>query len=198
LAPIDQNVRQTKKRKLEDSEDVDKKKTKNNVNEQTVVLNHENTNSIVIGSSFASYKPKKLTLGKEHPHSIIETASLALVETPDISYEIKMSSKIYNDGNLSGPQLESVVYACQSHENFLPNKERRGFFIGDGPGVGKGRIIAGIILENIIHERKKIIWFSASNDLILDAKRDLNDIGIGVANDFSVKLLTEVLNLVIF
>ena len=73
-------------------------------------------------------------------------------------------------------------YACQSHEKFLPNKERRGFFIGDGAGVGKGRIIAGIILENIISKREKIIWFSASNDLILDAKRDLDD--IGVANDF--------------
>ena len=97
-----------------------------------------------------------------------------------------MPSKIYNDGKLSGPQLESVVYACQSHEIFLPNKDRRGFFIG----VGKGRIIAGIILENIISKREKIIWFSASNDLILDAKRDLDD--IGVASDFSGKLLTGV------
>ena len=194
MTPIDQNVGKTKKRKLEDSEDVDKKKTKNNAAEQNLVLNTENTNSSV--SSFASYKPKKLTFGKEHPHAIIEAASLALVETPDISYEIKMPSKIYNDGKISGPQLESVVYACQSHEKFLPNKERRGFFIGDGAGVGKGRIIAGIILENIISKREKIIWFSASNDLILDAKRDLDD--IGVANDFSIKLLTEVLHLVIF
>ena len=193
MTPIDQNVGKTKKRKLEDSEDVDKKKTKNNAAEQNLVLNTENTNSSV--SSFASYKPKKLTFGKEHPHAIIEAASLALVETPDISYEIKMPSKIYNDGKISGPQLESVVYACQSHEKFLPNKERRGFFIGDGAGVGKGRIIAGIILENIISKREKIIWFSASNDLILDAKRDLDD--IGVANDFSIKLLTEDLNLVI-
>lgn len=135
--------------------------------------------------SVTELTPKKLTLGKEHPHSI-ETSSLGLVETPDITYEIKMPSKIYNDGKLSGPQLESVVYACQSHEIFLPNKDRRGFFIG----VGKGRIIAGIILENIISKREKIIWFSASNDLILDAKRDLDD--IGVASDFSGKLLTGV------
>jgi Na+-transporting NADH:ubiquinone oxidoreductase subunit NqrF len=111
-----------------------------------------------------------------------------------------MNSKIYNDGKISGPQLESIVYACQSHETFLKNKERHGFFIGDGAGVGKGRIIAGIILENIIQKREKIIWFSASNDLIFDAKRDLDDIGLTCDfPNFSLKLLTDVfLNFFLF
>ena len=40
-------------------------------------------------------------------------------------------------------QLESIVYACQRHERMLPDKQRAGFFIGDGAGVGKGRTIAG-------------------------------------------------------
>ena len=37
--------------------------------------------------------------------------------------------------------------------------------MGDGAGVGKGRTIAGLILENWHRGRKKAMWFSASNDL---------------------------------
>jgi hypothetical protein len=52
-------------------------------------------------------------------------------------------------GQLSSLQLESVVYAGQRHQCFLPDgKTRAGFFIGDGAGVGKGRQISGIIYDN--------------------------------------------------
>lgn len=51
------------------------------------------------------------------------------------------------------------------------------FIIGDGAGVGKGRTVAGVIFENFLHERKKSIWLSVSNDLKCDAERDLVDIG---------------------
>jgi hypothetical protein len=51
--------------------------------------------------------------------------------------------------------------------------------VGDGAGVGKGRTIAGLILENWHRGRKKAMWFSASNDLYEDAKRDLKDVGAG-------------------
>jgi hypothetical protein len=40
---------------------------------------------------------------------------------------------------LSALQLEAIVYACQRHEQFLPDGNRAGFFIGDGAGVGKVR-----------------------------------------------------------
>jgi hypothetical protein len=33
---------------------------------------------------------------------------------------------------LSGLQLESIVYACQRHEQFLPDGSRCAFFLGDG------------------------------------------------------------------
>ncbi|KAL0037371.1 hypothetical protein WJX79_004342 [Trebouxia sp. C0005] len=52
-----------------------------------------------------------------------------------------------------------------------------GFFLGDGPGVGKGRQIASLVFENILRGRTKAIWFSASGDLALDAQRDFHDIG---------------------
>ena len=50
--------------------------------------------------------------------------------------------------------------------------------LGDGAGVGKGRTIAGIIFENILNNRTKAIWLSVSSDLVVDTRRDINDIGI--------------------
>ena len=51
--------------------------------------------------------------------------------------------------------------------------------MGDGAGVGKGRTIAGLILENWHRERKKAMWFSACTGLYQDAQRDLKDVGAG-------------------
>lgn len=55
-----------------------------------------------------------------------------------------------------------------------------GFFIGDGAGVGKGRQISGIILDNYARGRRKAVWLSTSTDLHLDAQRDLRDLGCHV------------------
>lgn len=46
----------------------------------------------------------------------------------------------------------------QQHEVLLPGGQRAGFLIGDGAGVGKGRTVAGIILENYLRGRKKSLW----------------------------------------
>jgi hypothetical protein len=102
---------------------------------------------------------------------------MASVDAPDITYELQLPEKIMEKVLLSRPQLETVVYACQCHDTYLGNGQRRGFFLGDGAGVGKGRQLAGIILENWIQGRQKHIWMSASTDLQLDAQRDLKDIG---------------------
>ena len=39
---------------------------------------------------------------------------------------------------------------------------RRGFIFGDGAGIGEGRQLAGIIIENSLHDRRKHIWISVS------------------------------------
>ena len=57
---------------------------------------------------------------------------------------------------------------------------RRGFLLGDGAGVGKGRTIAGIIKENIARNRLCHVWVSVSNDLIDAARRDLEDLDVHV------------------
>ena len=60
-----------------------------------------------------------------------------------------------------------------------------GFFIGDGAGVGKGRQIAGIMLDNYARGRRRHLWLSTSSDLHLDAQRDLRNINchINVINN---------------
>lgn len=56
-----------------------------------------------------------------------------------------------------------------------------GFFLGDGAGVGKGRQIAGIIMDNYARGRRRAIWVSTSSDLHHDAERDLQDLGCGLS-----------------
>merc|ERR1719347_2457943 len=127
--------------------------------------------------TYSNYKPVKLQVGKPHPDSVVETASLASVEPPDVWYELSLPEEVIEERKLSALQLESIVYASQQHEHFLPDGNRAGFLIGDGAGVGKGRTIAGVIYENYLKGRKRAIWVSVSNDLKYDAERDLKDIG---------------------
>ncbi|XP_050090507.1 protein strawberry notch isoform X2 [Anopheles aquasalis] len=130
-----------------------------------------------VAETYAEYWPAKLKIGKKHPDSVVETASLSSVEPSDVYYQLSIPPETINGGLLSALQLESITYACQAHAHLLPDGSRAGFLVGDGAGVGKGRTIAGIIFENYMKGRKKSIWISVSNDLRYDAERDLSDIG---------------------
>ncbi|XP_063926476.1 protein strawberry notch-like isoform X3 [Zophobas morio] len=130
-----------------------------------------------VAETYADYMPSKLKLGKKHPDPVVETTSLSSVAPADISYELSLPAATIDSGALSALQLESVTYACQAHENILPDGTRAGFLVGDGAGVGKGRTIAGVIFENYLKGRVKAIWVSVSTDLKYDAERDLSDIG---------------------
>lgn len=68
--------------------------------------------------------------------------------------------------------------------NLFKNK-----FVGDGAGVGKGRIIATIIYENYLLGRKRAVWLSVSSDLKFDAERDLKDIGASHIDVYSLNKL---------
>ena len=102
---------------------------------------------------------------------------MASVEPPAPTYKPNLPPELISEGMLSIAQLEAIVYAGQAHEQFLPNGERRGFFIGDGTGVGKGREIAGIILDNMRQGRNKALWVSFNEGLINDARRDFSGVG---------------------
>lgn len=124
--------------------------------------------------TYADYVPSKSKIGKQHPDRVVETSTLSSVPPPDITYTLALPAS--DSGVLSALQLEAITYACQQHEVLLPGGQRAGFLIGDGAGVGKGRTVAGIVLENYLRGRKKSLWFSVSNDLKYDAERDLRDI----------------------
>ena len=117
---------------------------------------------------------------------MVETTSLSFAEPPPIQYDLNLPDGIFEPrdeldnpagGALSNLQLETVAYACQRHESIMANGCRAGFFLGDGVGLGKGRQLAGVIVENWLCGRKRHLWVSVSADLMEDAKRDLKDIG---------------------
>ena len=85
---------------------------------------------------------------------------MSAVEPPPPSYAPVLPTNLIKNGLLSIAQLEAVVYAGQAHSGLLPNGSRKGFFIGDGTGVGKGREISGIILDNMMQGRNKAVWIS--------------------------------------
>jgi len=136
-------------------------------------------------SLYEEYVPKaKIEGSRPHPTPLVESAAMADTEAPDPTYSPSLPD-IAVKGDPSNPsvglsdiQLEAVVYAGQAHQQKTPDGgARRGFFIGDGTGVGKGREIAGIIWDNWNQGRRKAVWISVSWDLAKDAKRDLRDAG---------------------
>ena len=130
-------------------------------------------------SVFANYTPQRLTIqgAQQHPGKLVQSAAMSAVEPPPPSYAPVLPTNLIKDGLLSIAQLEAVVYAGQAHSELLPNGSRKGFFIGDGTGVGKGREISGIILDNMMQGRNKAVWISFNEGLIEDAKRDFAGIG---------------------
>lgn len=130
-------------------------------------------------STYAAYVPQKVHIkgAKPHPAKLVESAAMAAVEPPDPTYTPALPERIAKEGILSDAQLENVVYAGQAHSQKLADGRRKGFFIGDGTGVGKGRQIAGIIMDNFLQGRKKAVWISEKASLLEDARRDWKDLG---------------------
>lgn len=126
---------------------------------------------------FAPYVVRRLHGGPEHPADIVEAASMAAVMPPPATYRPHLPLNVITDKKLSIIQLENIVYAGQRHEQRLPNGARGGFMVGSGTGVGKGRILAGIIYDNWNQGRRRALWLSVNNDLMPSTKRDLHDIG---------------------
>lgn len=148
-------------------------------------------------SVFEGYQPQRLQVAgaKPHPGPLVQSAAMASVLPPAATYVPNLPSATVTQGKLSIAQIESVVYAGQAHNqwveiNVTPDQQkryglaeggnvkyRRGFFIGDGTGVGKGREISGILLDNLRQGRKKAVWVSEKQGLLNDAKRDFGGVG---------------------
>ncbi len=144
---------------------------------------------INIDSKFTAYEPAKVHIegAKPHPGKLVESAAMGAVEPPTPTYTPHLPQSLIDSGKPSSAQLENIVYAGQAHSQILPSGERKGYFIGDGTGVGKGVQIASILLDNFNQGRRKAVWVSKNPSLRLDAQRDWSDIGQNASEiyDFS-------------
>jgi hypothetical protein len=124
---------------------------------------------------------------------------MASVAPPKPSYRPHLPPAVISGGLLSEAQLESVIYAGEAHFGHLAGawkvdetfdivsaapddaenavRFRRGWFLGDGTGAGKGRQVAGILLDNWLKGRRRAVWVSKSDKLIEDAQRDWSALG---------------------
>lgn len=127
---------------------------------------------------FTDYVPAKARVqgAVQHPTRLVESTALASIPSPNPTYKPHFPDGFIQSGALSDAQIEQVVYSGQSHEKTLPDGHRAGYFVGDGTGVGKGRIISGIFLDNYMQGRRKAVWISKTAGLAKDAQRDISDV----------------------
>jgi len=102
---------------------------------------------------------------------------MATIPMPEITYKPSLPESVIKEGKLSAVQLEAISIAGQQNDIILPGGTRASALIGDGTGVGKGRIGAGILWDNWRKGRKRLVWVSEKWDLMQDAIRDLKGIG---------------------
>jgi hypothetical protein len=135
---------------------------------------------------------------RPHPTPLVESMAMAAVLPPPVTYRPMLPPA--SRAPLSEAQLETLILAGASFAHDLPGqwvteaddtalipaeegrRYRQGFFLGDGTGAGKGRQVAGLIMDQWARGQRRHIWISKSAALIEDARRDWTAVG-GLALD---------------
>jgi hypothetical protein len=109
---------------------------------------------------------------KPHPGTLVESAAMAAVDAPATDYVPDLPAKAIKSGAFSDAQIEPIIRAGAAHEQKLPDGKRKGYFVGDGTGLGKARIVIGVMLDNIAKGRKRHIWVTANAKLLDQARNE--------------------------
>ena len=141
----------------------------------------------VENATLADVTPPEITYNLAMPANIIHEGKLSNLQLEAIVYGCQrfeqdlprasstteaMTNEQATDGSAGGTDGSSG-----GTDVVIP--ERSGFLLGDSAGMGKGRTLAGFLVESISRGCTKSVWISVSHDLYEDAKRDLSDLGLG-------------------
>ena len=151
---------------------------------------------------YLPYRPSRIVFDTagDHPTALVESVAMGSIPAPIPTYIAHLPERTVDERMLSSSQLETVVYAGHAWTQMLPgtfkpaengvgltldeagSRYRKGFFLGDGTGAGKGRQVAACILDNWMQGRRRHIWVSKNEPLLEDARRDWTALG-GMTGD---------------
>jgi hypothetical protein len=147
---------------------------------------------------YLPYRPSRVAIpgASPHPTPLVESLAMGSITAPKPSHVPTLPAGLVADARLSEAQLETLIYAGSAFARDVPGRfiathegcdlepadeggalYRCGYFLGDGTGAGKGRQVAGIILDQWLRGNGRHIWLSKNETLLEDARRDWSALG---------------------
>lgn len=146
---------------------------------------------------YLPYRPSRVAIpsASPHPTPLVESLAMGSIAAPKPTHAPTLPTGLVANGALSEAQLETLIYAGSAFDRDLPGlfvatqegcelaaddagaRYRCGYFLGDGTGAGKGRQVAGLILDQWLRGNGRHIWLSKNETLLEDARRDWSALG---------------------